>query len=86
MLVIVDLNMPGIDGPAAARRLRESGYRSPILVLSGAARREDIEYALASGCTEFIRKPPQISALKRMIQLLALSVNEADSAKTPSTA
>lgn len=82
-LVIVDLNMPRLDGPAAARRLRESGYRAPILVLSGAARRQDIEYALASGCTEFIRKPPQISALKRMIAQLALSKTADENAAGP---
>ena len=82
-LVIVDLNMPGIDGPSAARRLRESGYLAPILVLSGAARRQDIEYALASGCTEFVRKPPQIGALKRLIQQLALTANANSSEPEP---
>ena len=72
-LAIVDVNMPGLDGPAAARRLRESGFDAPILALSGASRRRDIEYALASGCTDFLRKPPHLGTLKRLVQQLILS-------------
>ncbi len=72
-LAIVDVNMPGLDGPAAARKLRESGFHAPILALSGAGRRRDIEYALSSGCTEFLRKPPHLGTLKRLIQQLILS-------------
>jgi signal transduction histidine kinase/CheY-like chemotaxis protein len=66
--IIVDLNMPGVDGPAAARRLRESGFRAPIIVLSGAGSSRDFEYALAAGCTQFVRKPPQMAALIRLIE------------------
>jgi len=69
-LVIVDINMPKLDGPAAARQLRERGFQAPIIALSGATAREDIEYALASGCTEFLRKPPHLPTLKRLIQRL----------------
>ncbi len=72
-LVILDVNMPKLDGPAAARRLRERGFRAPILALSGATDREDIEYALACGCTEFLRKPPHIPTLKRLIQRLLVA-------------
>lgn len=72
-LVIADVNMPGLDGPAAARKLRESGFHAPILALSGASRRRDIEYALASGCTDFLRKPPHLGTLKRLVQQLILS-------------
>jgi len=62
--------MPKLDGPAAARQLRERGFQAPIIALSGATAREDIEYALASGCTEFLRKPPHLPTLKRLIQRL----------------
>ncbi len=72
-LVIVDINMPKLDGPAAARKLREQGFQAPILALSGATDRDDIEYALASGCTEFLRKPPHIPTLKRLIQRLLVA-------------
>jgi signal transduction histidine kinase/CheY-like chemotaxis protein len=72
-LVIVDLNMPGMDGASAARRLREAGSRAPIVVLSGTANARDIEYALASGCTEFVRKPPQMAALVRLVEGLVIA-------------
>ena len=71
--VIVYLNMPGLDGAAAARRLHESGFRAPIIVLSGAAGARDLENALAAGCTQYVRKPPQMSALIRLIQELLLA-------------
>lgn len=71
--VIIDLNMPGLDGAAAARRLRESGFRAPIIVLSGAAGVRDLENALAAGCTQFVRKPPQMTALIRLVQELVLA-------------
>jgi DNA-binding response OmpR family regulator len=82
-LVILDVNMPRLDGPAAARRLRERGFLAPILALSGASRRQDIEYALASGCTEFLRKPPHLSSLKRLIERLMLTDCHGSSAGTP---
>ena len=72
-LVIIDLNMPGLDGAAAARRLREAGFRAPIIVLSGAAGARDLEHALAAGCSQFVRKPPQMTALIRLIQELLLA-------------
>jgi len=72
-LVIVDINMPKLDGPAAARKLREKGFQAPILALSGATNRDEIEYALACGCTEFLRKPPHIPTLKRLIQRLLVT-------------
>ena len=77
-LVIVDINMPGLDGPAAARKLRERGFSAPILALSGASRRQDIEQALSSGCTEFLRKPPHMGTLKRLVQQLILAEQARD--------
>jgi len=81
-LVIVDINMPRLDGPAAARKLRERGFHAPILALSGASRRQDIEYALSSGCTEYLRKPPHLGTLKRLIQQLILA-DQASQAAPP---
>jgi signal transduction histidine kinase/CheY-like chemotaxis protein len=71
-LVIVDTNMPKLDGPSAARALRERGFGAPILALSAASRSSDIERALASGCTDFLRKPAHPDVLKRVVaQLIA---------------
>jgi signal transduction histidine kinase/CheY-like chemotaxis protein len=72
-VVIIDLNMPGLDGATAARRMREAGFRAPIVVLSGAAGARDLENALAAGCTQFVRKPPQMTALIRLIKELLLA-------------
>ena len=71
-LIVLDTNMPELDGPAAARALRTRGFAAPILALSAAGRRQDIEFALASGCTEFLRKPAHPDTLKRVIRQLLL--------------
>lgn len=71
-LIILDTNMPQLDGPAAARCLRERGFAAPILALSAANRSHDIEFALASGCTEFLRKPAHPETVKRIVRELVL--------------
>ncbi len=71
-IIIVDTNMPELDGPSAARALREQGVQIPIVALSGATRAADIDYALSSGCTEFLRKPPHVPGLVRLMRELTL--------------
>lgn len=71
-LLIIDTNLPGLDGPSAARLLRERGFAAPILALSAASRRQDIEHALASGCTQFLRKPAHPETLKRVVRELVV--------------
>jgi signal transduction histidine kinase/ActR/RegA family two-component response regulator len=71
-LIIVDMNMPRLDGAAAAQRLRETGFDGPILAVSAAGSWPDIDYALSCGCTEFIRKPVTTAALKRRVAKLLL--------------
>ena len=71
-IIILDTNMPKLDGPAAARQLREQGIQTPIVALSAAHERADIDYALSSGCSEFMRKPPHIPSLLRLLQQLTL--------------
>jgi DNA-binding response OmpR family regulator len=55
-LIITDLQMPGMDGVALLRALRERRVYSPVIVMSGApeAQRADI---LAVGAFEFLPKP-----------------------------
>jgi two-component system cell cycle response regulator len=56
-LVISDLVMPGMDGIALVKTIRESGKAVPVLVMTGFA---SIEYAVESmkaGATDFLTKP-----------------------------
>ena len=65
-LLITDINMPGLDGPALARRLRERSENLRILFMSGYARDDRIG-RLETGRTEFLPKPFAPTELTRKI-------------------
>lgn len=56
-LVLLDMQMPVMDGLTAAGTLRRAGYRRPIVSLTANALREDRERCLASGADDYISKP-----------------------------
>jgi len=58
-LVIMDIQLPGIDGLEATQRIRNSEVNEelPIVVLTSYAMVGDKEKALKAGCTGYIEKP-----------------------------
>ena len=65
-LIIMDVNMPVMDGLSATRLIREGGglnADTPIVVLSASARSEDHEAGLNAGADAYLNKPIDFSAL-----------------------
>jgi CheY-like chemotaxis protein len=56
-LVLMDIQMPVMDGLEATRRIRARGERVPIIGLSGNARQEHVDAALAAGMQQYLVKP-----------------------------
>ena len=55
--MLVDLKMPGMDGQELVKRVREQGFRMPIIMMSAHGEISDAVNALKSGVQDYIVKP-----------------------------
>ncbi len=56
-VILMDIQMPVMDGHDAVRILREKGYTAPIVALTAHAMKEERERAVQSGFSHFLSKP-----------------------------
>jgi signal transduction histidine kinase/DNA-binding NarL/FixJ family response regulator/HPt (histidine-containing phosphotransfer) domain-containing protein len=74
-IVFMDIELPGIPGNEAAKRLRESGdaYKTslPVIAVTGNISREEMERYLADGMSGFIGKPVERDRLMEIVQDVA---------------
>ncbi len=81
-VVVMDMQMPTMDGYRATAILRQQGFRKPIIALTANAMKEDRDKCMAAGCTDYTSKPLNGSllieviskALQRTTDLLQLDV------------
>ncbi len=66
-LILLDINLPDIDGYEVARRLRNSGdrflHQVPIIAITANALKGDAERALTAGCDIYMSKPINLREL-----------------------
>jgi two-component system, cell cycle response regulator DivK len=68
-LVLMDISLPVMDGYQAARAIRESFERLPIIGLSSHAMPGDDQLALSAGCCDYLTKPVDEDLLLGKIRL-----------------
>jgi PAS domain S-box-containing protein len=72
-LVLMDMQMPIVDGLEATRQLRASGYSAkflPIIALTANAYPEDVQRCLAAGMQAHLAKPVRVRDLKAALEQL----------------
>jgi len=71
-LIIMDMEMPRLDGLSATRRIREvpSLSKVPIVAVSAYGADQFRELALATGCDEYVSTPFEPTALETIIRTL----------------
>ena len=62
-LVVLDINMPNVDGFEVLTRMRAAGDRTPVIVLTARQDRDDTKTGFELGADDFVKKPFGIEEL-----------------------
>jgi CheY-like chemotaxis protein len=69
-VILMDMQMPVMDGYEAVQRLRSAGYSGPIVALTAHSMPEERDRCLAIGCDEFQGKPVNREMLLETVRRL----------------
>lgn len=79
-IILMDIQMPEIDGLEATRKLRQRGIKSPVIAITAHAFKEEQEQCIKAGMNDFISKPFKEDDLKeKLITFLNLKPGDFNS-------
>jgi len=67
-LILMDVQMPNMDGLEATRLIRKAGFKRPIIALSAYSDESNIKDCLDSGMDDFVSKPIQLAYLRLVLK------------------
>lgn len=62
-LVVLDVNLPDMDGREACKLMRKGGFKGPVIMLTGQASDSDVILGLDSGANDYVTKPFRFAVL-----------------------
>jgi two-component system, chemotaxis family, response regulator Rcp1 len=71
-LILLDLNMPGMDGMEFLTRVKAHAVHKtiPVIVLTSSGAHDDIDGAYRRHCAGYIRKPVDLAGLTKIVQAI----------------
>ncbi len=71
-LILMDIQMPVLDGYEAAKVIREKDKTTPIIAVTASAMKEDVEKTLEAGMNDHLNKPIEVTQLYQILLKYAL--------------
>jgi DNA-binding NtrC family response regulator len=77
LVVLLDINMPGMDGVAALKQIKAQSPRLPVVMISGGGEEKIARETLALGAYDYVSKPFSLEYLETIVMTKVLLGMEA---------